>query len=151
MSHDPALLDTNVLIDALYEDSEHYPAARALLDQAQHGDANFHITPQVVAEFYAVVTHPKRVTIPKSPEEALTAIESFLALPGLSLLPTPPDIVSRLSALVRKYPTHIIHRKIFDAQLVAAMLPYGVRKIFTFNVSDFLPFSEIEVKEPEEP
>jgi uncharacterized protein len=92
MSRDPTLLDTNVLIDALYKDSDHHPAARALLDQAKQEDAGFCITPQVLAEFYAVVTHPKRVTHLKSPEEALSAIGAFLAMPGMSLLPIPQNL-----------------------------------------------------------
>ncbi|MDQ3774706.1 MAG: hypothetical protein M3461_10270 [Pseudomonadota bacterium] len=64
-------------------------------------DVGFCITPQVLAEFYAVVTHPKRVTLPKSPEEALNAIAGFLAMPGMLLLLIPPDIVSRWMELVR--------------------------------------------------
>jgi predicted nucleic acid-binding protein len=107
MSRDPTLLGTNVLIDALYKDSDHHPAARALLDQAKQEDAGFCITPQVLAEFYAVVTHPRRVTHPKSPEEALNAIGAFLAMPGMSLLLIPPDIVSRWMELVRRYPQHV--------------------------------------------
>lgn len=67
MLHDLALLDTNVLIDAFYKDSDHYPAARSLLDLAQQEEPSLCVTPQVLAEFYAVVTHPKRVTHPKSP------------------------------------------------------------------------------------
>ncbi len=57
MSRDLALLDTNVLIDALYKGSDPYPAARALPDQAVQEDAGFCITSKVLAEFYAVVTH----------------------------------------------------------------------------------------------
>lgn len=151
MSRDPTLLDTNVLIYALYKDSGYFPAARALLDQAKQDDAGFCITPQVLAEFYAVVTHPKRVTHPKSPEEALTAISAFQAMPGMVLLLIPPDIVSRWMALVRRYPRHVTNRKIFDAQLVATMLAHSVRTIFTFNVSDFSPFTEIDVIEPKAP
>ena len=148
MSRDPTLLDTNVLIDALYKDSDHHPAARALLEQAKQEDAGFCITPQVLAEFYAVVTHPRRVTHPKLPEEALSAIGAFLAMPGMSLLLIPPDIVPRWMELVRRYPQHVMSRKIFDAQLVATMLAHSVRRIYTFNVSDFSPFAEIEVIEP---
>jgi toxin-antitoxin system PIN domain toxin len=151
MSRDLALLDTNVLIDALYKNSDHYAAARALLDQAIQESAGFCITPQVLAEFYVVVTHPKRVTHPKSPEEALNAIAGFLAMPGMLLLLIPPDIVSRWMELVRRYPQHVTNRKVFDAQLVATMLAHSVRRIFTFNVSDFSPFAEIEVIEPKAP
>lgn len=151
MSRDLALLDTNVLIYALYKDSVHHPAARALLEQAIQDDAGFCVTPQVLAEFYAVVTHPKRVTHSKSPEEALDTIAGFLAMPGMLSLMIPPDIVSRRMELVRRYPQHVTNRKIFDAQLVATMLAHGVKRIYTFNVSDFSPFAEIGVIEPQAP
>ena len=148
MPSEQALVDTNVLVDGLYKDSEHYSAARALLDQAQQLDAGFCITPQVLTEFYAVVTHPKRTTQPKSPHDALSVMGDFLAMPGMLLLLPPPDITARLMDLVRRYPQHLIGRKIFDGQLVATMLANGVKRIYTFNSKDFIPFSEIEVLEP---
>lgn len=77
------------------------------------GDPAFCITPQVLAEFYAVVMHPKRVTDPKSSEEALDAIAGFLAIPGMLLLLIPSDIVSRWMEVVRRYPQHVTNRKIF--------------------------------------
>ncbi len=75
-------------------------------------DAGFSITPQVLVEFYTVLTHPKRVSHPKSPEEALDAITGLLAMPGMSLLLIPPDIVTRCMDLVRRYPQHVTNRKI---------------------------------------
>ena len=152
MSRELAFLDTCVLIDGLYKDSDHYAAARPLLDQAEHDEeAGFCISPQVLAEFYAVTTHPKRVSQPKSPSEALEVIEQFLAMPGILLLPAPADIVQRWIELVRRYPHHVTNRKIFDAQIVATMLANGVKKIYTFNITDFTPFAEITVIEPKAP
>lgn len=152
MSPELSFLDTCVLIDGLYKDSDHYAAARPLLDQAESNEgAGFRISPQVLAEFYAVVTHPKRVSHPKSPSEALETIDKFLVMPGISLLPIPPDIVRRWMELIRRYPQHVIHRKIFDAQIVATMLANEVKTIYTFNVTDFAPFAEIEVIEPKAP
>ncbi len=60
-------------------------------------------------------------------------------------------VVSRWMDLVQRYPQRVTNRKIFDAQLVATMLAHGVRRIYTFNVSDFLPFAEITVIEPNAP
>jgi hypothetical protein len=54
-------------------------------------------------------------------------------------------------SLVGRYPQHVTNRKIFDAQLVATMLAHSVRRIYTFNVSDFSPFAEIEIIEPRAP
>jgi hypothetical protein len=67
-------------------------------------------------------------------------------MPGLTLLPFPLDLVSRWTALLRQHP--VTGRKIFDIQLVATLLANGVRKLYTFNRSDFEPFTELEVLTP---
>lgn len=45
------------------------------------------LAPQNLAEFYAIVTNARRVSTPRTPEEALAVIEQFLERPGLELLP----------------------------------------------------------------
>jgi predicted nucleic acid-binding protein len=66
-----ATLDTNVLVYSVYADSEHHRAARFLVDQTKRHAAALCLTPQVLAEFYAVVTNPRRVTEAKPPRSPL--------------------------------------------------------------------------------
>ena len=94
MSRELAALDTNVLVYALYADAEHHRASRLLVDQGRNQDAALCITPQVLTEFYSVVTNSRRVTEAKSPEAVLDVIANLIAMPGLTLLPFPPDLVS---------------------------------------------------------
>lgn len=103
MSADLTLVDTNVLVYAFYPESEHYAASRSLLDRAQGGEITICLVPQILSEFYAVVTNAKRVTAPRQAEEAADAIEKILAMPGTVLFPVPGDLVSRWLSLVRKY------------------------------------------------
>jgi len=77
MSANLALVDTNVLVYALYAESEHHAACRALLDRAQAGELSLCFALQTLAEFYAVVTDSRRVTVPRSPAEALAAVEAM--------------------------------------------------------------------------
>ena len=70
-SADRALLDTNVLIYAMNEDAEHHGACRALRDRGLTGAASLCITPQVLFEYFAVVTNPNMMTTPLTSEEAL--------------------------------------------------------------------------------
>ena len=149
MSPERAALDTNVLIYSVYADAEHHRAARSLVDQAHRPDAALCLTPQVLAEFYAVVTNPRRVTEAQSPAVALETIGLFLALPGMTLLPFPLDIARRWMALLRQHP--VSGRKVFDVQLAATILGHGVRKLHTFNRADFAPFAEIEILTPVAP
>jgi predicted nucleic acid-binding protein len=147
MSPDAALLDTNILVYALYEDAEYHKPCRSLLDRAQDAEAALCVTPQILAEFFSTVTNPRRVTEVKSPEETISAITAILAMPGMTLLPLPLDIVSRWIALVQQHP--ITGSRIFDVQIVATMLGNDVKRVYTYNTSDFRDFDhEIEVLMP---
>src|SRR5919201_1071727 len=102
-SHELAALDTNVLVYILYADAEHHRAARPLVDQGRNPHTALCLTPQVFAEFYSVVTNPRQVTEAKSPEAVLEVITNLIAIPDLTLLPFPLDLVSRWTALLRHH------------------------------------------------
>jgi toxin-antitoxin system PIN domain toxin len=146
---DQSLIDTNVLVYALYEDARHHLRARALLDRAVDPHARFCVAPQNLIEFYAVVTNPRRVTQSKSATEALAAIADLLAQPGVSVIPVPGDLLSRWTALLEQHP--VTGRRVFDLQLIATMLGNGLRRIYTFNAKDFEPFEDLEVIVPAMP
>lgn len=148
-SHELVALDTNVLVYALYADTERHRVARSLVDQGRNPLAALCLTPQVLAEFYSVVTNPRRVTEAKSPKAALEVITNLLTMPGLTLLPFPLDLVSRWTAFLREHP--VSGRKVFDVQLVATLLGNGVTKLYTFNRTDFEPFPGVEVLTPTAP
>jgi len=146
MSNDVAMVDSNVLVYALYQESEHHLRCRDLLDRAQQGQVSLCVAPQNLAEFYAVVTDSRRVTVARQPAEAVDAIEHLLAMPGMTLLSVPSDAVSRWLDLVRQHP--VIRGAVFDLQLIAAMLCNDIRKIYTLNLADFTSFDEIEAVAP---
>jgi uncharacterized protein len=146
MPEEWALIDANVLVYATYPECEFYVRARALLDRAQSGEVALCVTSQVLAEFYAVVTDARRVTKPRQPLEVLKTIEDVMHMPGMSLLPTPIDVVDRWIVLARKYP--VTRGAIFDVQLAATMLANGVVKIYTFNRGHFERYHELEVLTP---
>lgn len=143
---DAELLDTNVLIYALDGSSPFHAVCRAKLEAARSVDAKLCVAPQNLAEFYSLVTNPKRVAAAIRPEEALDAIEQILSLPGLDLLTVPIDIVSRWVALCRRHP--VTGPGVYDLQIVAVMLANNVCKVCTFNTADFEIFPELEAKAP---
>jgi uncharacterized protein len=136
---EPALVDTNVLVYALFPAMPDHAASRALLDTAKDAGTNIYVAPQNLIEFFAVVTDPRRVTQPRTPDEALQAIDDLLALPGLALLPVPSDLIIRWSQLVRL--SSATRKRAFDTQLVATMLASSIKKIYTFNTADFQVFA----------
>lgn len=143
---DLALVDTNVFVHAFYSDRPEHPASVQLRDKAQAFDAGLCLSPQNLIELYAVITNPKRVSAPLQPAEALAEIDKLFALPGLALLPVPSDVAQRTTELLRRRP--VPGAKAYDLQLIATMLGNGVRRIYTFNTKDFVPFAELEVLLP---
>lgn len=143
------MLDTNILVDALYEDLPEYPAAAHLLELAEDIEAALCVAPQVLAEFYAVITDPRRVSDVYTAEEARQEVEKIRHKPGIHILPVPVDVVDRWLELLRTHP--VTRSRIFDVQLVATMLGNEVRRIYTFNVRDFTAFPDLEVLTPTVP
>ena len=138
-SADPILLDTNVLVYAVFPAMPQHTASRALLNRARTVGTGLCVAPQNLVEFYAVVTDSRRVTPSKTSDEALQAIDDILALPGLVLLPVQADLIVRWEQLLRQ--TAVSKKRAFDTQLVATMLGNGVTRIATFNSGDFQPFA----------
>jgi predicted nucleic acid-binding protein len=141
-----ALADTNILVASLYKDHEHHLPARRLVQAAVDGQLRLCLTSQVLAEFYAVTTNPKKVSNPLTPEEARGEVAKYAWSSQFVKLPVSGDVVARWVALAARRP--ITRGKIFDLQLVATMLSNGVTRIYTFNRRDFEVFDEIVVLTP---
>ncbi|MDQ6758521.1 MAG: PIN domain-containing protein [Acidobacteriota bacterium] len=135
-----SLVDANILVYAATLAAPQYLASRAVLESG----INLCISPQVFAEFYSVVTNSKRVTAPFSPAEAGAFI--YALLPRFEVLPMFGAVITRWAELAEKH--SVRGADVFDLQLVATMLENGVRRIYTYNRSDFQLFNEIEVLTP---
>jgi hypothetical protein len=146
MSADRTAVDANVLVYAFYRDTPQHAASRAWLDRAVRGEVELCLTSQVLAEFFAIVTNPKRVSDPRTPDDAVAAIEAVLALPGATLLPVPPQVTSRWLEMLRHHPVR--GGAVFDLQLIATLVVNGVERICTFNRADFEGFPGLEIVAP---
>jgi predicted nucleic acid-binding protein len=138
---DLSLVDTNILVYSASPAATQYRSSRALLESGAPGLC---VAPQVLAEFYSVVTNPRRVTVPFTPAEACAFI--LEAVRVLTILPVPPRIVERWARLAQQY--GVTGSDIFDLQLLATMLENGVQRIYTFNRVDFERFPGVLVLTP---
>ncbi len=146
MSVEPGVVDTNVLVYALDATATQHAASHRLLQAARNPTVVLYLTSQILCEFYSIVTNPRRIAAPYSPNEALEAISALLALPGIHLLPTPARAVVGWLDLLRRHP--VIGGNVFDLQLVATMQANRVQRIYTFNARDFEVFSELTAMAP---
>jgi hypothetical protein len=146
MSDPVALVDANVLVYAHFRQSEHHAASRDLLTRAQDGGIALCVTSQVLAEFYSVATDPRRVSDPFQPDEAVTALERVLAMPGLAVLEVPADVPARWLALARQRAPK--GPAVFDLQLIATMQANNVPQVYTYDTEHFSGFDGIEPLTP---
>lgn len=87
------VVDANVLVYALDVDAPQHAASLALLHASRDPATILFVTSQILAEFYSIVTNPRRVAVARSPVEALRALSALLAYPGIHVLPAPSGVV----------------------------------------------------------
>jgi predicted nucleic acid-binding protein len=123
------LLDTNVLVHATGARSLQHASAKELRDQAAGGQFDACIAAQILTEFYAVVTDPRRFQPALAPSQA----------------PKETTVTRMLNLLGSR---SVKAGRIFDIFLAATMLDNGVQRIYTENVSDFQGIAGIDAINP---
>jgi len=141
-----ALVETNILVCAAYQDSLHHGASRALIERAQRGELQLCLAPQVLMEFYVGMTSPRRISQLRTPQEAVGAMNAEVESPGFLLFPVPADLIAQGIGLIQRSP--VAGAAVYARQLAATMLGHGVRRIYTSNTWDFQQIPEIEALTP---
>ena len=147
MFNEPTFNDTNIFVYASLPEVPQHKASAGLLAHASDEETTFCIAPQVLSEYFSVVTNPRRVTAPIEAELALSVIEYILDAPGIYLLEPPGDLVRQWVKVARK--RSLSKGEVFDAQLAVIMLANNVRTIYTYDVKGFSRFEGLNVRCPE--
>ncbi|MDP4029922.1 MAG: VapC toxin family PIN domain ribonuclease [Gallionella sp.] len=127
--------DVNLLVAASRSDHPHHKIAFSCIDDAVAACANgasLKLMPMVVASFLRLVTHPKIFVHPTPVEEAVSFIDSLLAIPGIEMpsLGVEWPMLRQLCATKK-----LVANDIPDAWLAAAVIQLG-EHLVTFD-SDF--------------
>ncbi|MDO8429073.1 MAG: PIN domain-containing protein [Candidatus Daviesbacteria bacterium] len=134
------LVDANILIYAINEDSPKHTAAKRFLDENKK---TLVISHQVVLETIRILTHPKFVR----PMEPLSAVKSISAIAEVCQTITPNQKTYYLTLeLIKKFT--LGGNRIFDAYLAATAITNGIYNIATDNIKDFKKFVEIKIINP---
>ena len=145
-SEDAVLIETNVLVYAADRNSPFHFASRSFRDRGRSGAYTPCVTPQILFEFYAVVTDPRRAGRPLSREDATAELAQYFSDPRIRKVHAGDEIGEVVVRLLRKY--DIARQDVFDAAIAAAMIANGIRRICTYDTAHFSRFSEIEVPRP---
>ncbi len=146
-SSETYFLDTNILVYAADDTSPFYQASVAMRDKGMQGEISVCITPQVLSEFFSVITDPKRTKRPRSQKEAVAEVEKYIRAKNIRKIFAPTDSLTSMLDFLTRYP--VIKQEVFDLQLVVTMLSNGVSRIFTYDRDGFAKYDEIEVLSPE--
>lgn len=79
------LVDANLLIYAVDEDSSHHRTARRWLERTLSGGDVVGLASIVVLAFLRITTHASIMRIPLAPEAALGYVDEWLALPNVRM------------------------------------------------------------------
>ena len=126
-------VDTNILVNARIREAPHHDSARDSLERALRSLEPVRISRQIMREYLAVVTRPQAWPVPITREEALDDIGRLDQV--FEVLEDGARVTDMLVSLCRD--VAVGGRQIHDANIVAAMLAHGERRLLTFNAGDF--------------
>jgi len=133
------LVDANILLYAVDEDSPFHPGARAWVDASLNGPRRVGIPWVSLTAFVRIATHPRALRDPLSPSEAWQFVEDWLDAPA-TWVPAPGaghrEILGRL---VRDLDLRA--GLITDAVLAALCIEHGLQMVSADT--DFARFREI--------
>ncbi len=132
------LLDTNVLVHAVYRQSPYHAATSVLVDQALRERGRFCIAPQNLVEFAVVVTRSRFVD-PPLPTAEVGRIASLL-YQSRNLSKIYPLRGTVMRAIREGAALGVTGPAWYDLFLAMTMRDAGVSAIITENVDDFRKF-----------
>jgi predicted nucleic acid-binding protein len=139
------LVDTNILLRRASPTDPDRPHAIAAVASLSAAGERLCIVPQTLYEFWATATRPQT-----SNGLGLTADECFRELVKIKaafvFLPDHPTLYDQWESLVV---ASVCHGRIsYDARMAAAMQTHGIKRILTFNGTDFARFPGIAIIDP---
>ena len=146
-SDNRAVVDTNVLVYAADTSSSFHERSQQLRDRGFRGEVPLVVAPQVLMEFFAAITSPWRVSLPRSSEEARAEVEKYACADNMLKIYPDRTALDRTIELLHHH-LQVARQEIFDLFLVATMLANGVTRIYTYNQQHFTRFAGIEVLTP---
>lgn len=139
------IVDANVLLYAVNEESDHHRSARAWLDQALGGPGGVGMAWTVTLGFLRIATNRRIFPAPLMIGEALEQVEAWLDAPAAVVVGPTPRHLGILAGLLGEAATGA--NLVTDAHLAALAVEYDAT-IVTFD-RDFGRFTGVRHRIPE--
>ena len=137
-------VDSNILVYAHRADSPLHGVASETIRGLAEGAASWAIPWPCIAEFYAVVTHPRIYSPPSTPAQAVAQLRAWLGSPSLVLLAEPRDTWPIFERLLLD--AGVVGPKVHDARIAAICLTHGVGSLLTAD-RDFAAFPSLRTRD----
>jgi predicted nucleic acid-binding protein len=132
-------LDTNILVYANVSESPFHQAALEKIQNLYDSGIDLWISRQVLREFLMTLTRPQAFVNPQPVAILVERIRFFQT--QFQVAEDTPEVTEQLLFLMTEIA--IGGRQVYDANIVATMLVYGIPQLLTHNTSDFARFSEL--------
>jgi toxin-antitoxin system PIN domain toxin len=138
------LVDANILLYAVDEDSRFHPPARAWLEETLNGPRRVGIPWMSLTAFVRIATHPRALRVPLPPSTAWAYVDDWLEAPSV-WVPHPGR--GHREILARLIVDHELRANLVtDGVLAALCVEHGLRIVSAD--SDFARFEEISWVNP---
>ena len=133
------LFDAGLFIGALLQGDPRHQEARPIVEAARAGNLPGCTTTSILSEVYAALTWVNAQP-PHTPQEAAAAIRLLVEPPSeIIVLADSLDTSITMLLLAEKY--ELTARRVHDARHAATALENGVKKVFTYDTSDWKIFT----------
>lgn len=140
------LLDTNILVHSHNKASPYQKRAGNVIKKAMQGEIDAYIAPQILYEFFAVVTNPKRVEHPLSSNEASDICLDLWECREIEKVNPTSMAPKEVFKLIKEL--KLSRGRIFDCVLAVTAKENGLEIIYTENVDDFNGYSFLKASNP---
>jgi predicted nucleic acid-binding protein len=141
---DPVFVDTNILVFANTATAPFHAEAQAALRSLAASGAELWISRQVLREYLATLSRPQTFTAPVPVATLCADVVRFQA--QFHIAEDGPAVTANLLALLSTIT--IGGKQVHDANIVATMRVYGLRRLLTHNTADFARFGALIQVEP---
>lgn len=138
------IVDANLLLYAVDENSVHNAAAASWLEDVLDGDSRVGLPWQTIGAFLRIATHPRVARNPLSGREAWRFVADWLAVPVV-WIPPATETTARVYAKMCEH-VEIAGNLVPDAQLAALAIEYGV--VLASADTDFMRFPGLRWTNP---
>jgi len=140
------LLDTNILVHAYNKSSPYQKIASGVIKKAMQSEIEAYLAPQVLYEFFAIVTNPKRVEHPMSLDEAADLCTDLWECREIEKVDPTPLAPKEVFKLVKEL--KLSKGRVFDCVLAITAKENKLEAIYTENVDDFKNYRFVKALNP---